>query len=79
MGLKQVYMTTKLNGQSTFFQLFNIGNGEGVNVGAGNSTYDNKYSVYYMWEDILKKDTVLDLIGKFIFVESKESKDELTG
>ena len=32
-----------------------------------------------MWEDILKNDTVLDLISKFIFIETKESKDELTG
>lgn len=31
-----------------------------------------------MWEDILKKDTILDLIGKFIFIETKERKDELT-
>ena len=79
MDLEQVYMTTKLNGQSTFFLPFNMGNGEGVNAGAGNPTYEDKYSVSYMWEDILKKDTILDLIGKFIFVESKESKDELTG
>lgn len=32
-----------------------------------------------MWEDILKKDTVLDLISKFIFIETKEETDELTG
>ena len=79
MDLERVYMTTKLNGNSTFFLPFNMGNGEGVNAGAGNPTYENKYSVSYMWEDILKKDTVLDLIGKFIFVELKENKDELTG
>ena len=32
-----------------------------------------------MWEDILTKDTLLDLISKFIFVERKEEVDELTG
>ena len=32
-----------------------------------------------MWEDILTKETVLDLINKFIFIETKESTDELTG
>ena len=79
MDLEQVYMTTKLAGNSTFFLPFNMGNGEGVNAGAGNPTFKDKYSVSYMWEDILKKDTVLDLISKFIFVETKESKDELTG
>lgn len=32
-----------------------------------------------MWEDILTKDTILDLISKFIFVEVKEKVDEETG
>lgn len=32
-----------------------------------------------MWEDILTKDTVLDLISKFIFVEVKEKVDDQTG
>lgn len=79
MDLNEVYMTTKLDGQSTFFLPFNMGNGKGVNAGKGNPTYEDKYSVYYMWEDILKKDTVLDLINKFIFIQVKESIDELTG
>ena len=79
MDLEEVYMTTKLNGNSTFFLPFNIGNGEGVNAGAGNPTLKDKYSVSYMWEDILTKDTVLDLISKFIFIETKEKEDEVTG
>ena len=79
MDLEEVYMTTKLAGNATFFLPFNMGNGEGVNAGAGNPTYEDHYSVSYMWEDILTKDTVLDLISKFIFIESKESEDELTG
>lgn len=79
MDLEEVYMTTKLAGNATFFLPFNMGNGEGVHAGAGNPTYEDHYSVSYMWEDILTKDTVLDLISKFIFIESKESEDELTG
>ena len=79
MDLNEVYMTTKLDGQSTFFLPFNMGNGEGVNAGKGNPAYEDKYSVYYMWEDILKKDTVIDLINRFIFLEIKEKEDELTG
>lgn len=77
MDLNEVYMTTKLDGQATFFLPFNMGNGEGVNAGKGNPIYEDKYSVSYMWEDILKKETVLDLINKFIFIETKESTDEL--
>lgn len=79
MDLEEVYMTTKLAGNATFFLPFNMGNGEGVDAGAGNPTYEDHYSVSYMWEDILTKDTVLDLISKFIFIESKETEDELTG
>ena len=79
MDLEQVYMTTKLAGNATFFLPFNMGNGTGVNAGAGNPTFPDRYSVSYMWEDILTKDTVLDLISKFIFIETKEKEDELTG
>lgn len=79
MDLEEVYMTTKLDGDATFFLPFNMGNGEGVTAGAGNPIFEDKYSVSYMWEDILIKDTVLDLISKFIFVEVKEKVDEQTG
>lgn len=79
MDLNEVYMTTRLDGASTFFLPFNMGNGEGVDAGKGNPAFEDRYSVSYMWEDILKKDTVLDLINKFIFIQTKESVDELTG
>lgn len=77
MDLEQVYMTTRLAGKSTFFLPFNQGRGTGVEAGAGNPIYD-RYSVAYMWEDILAPDTVLELIGRFIFITAQESKDELT-
>ena len=79
MDLEEVYMTTKLAGDATFFLPFNMGRGTGVNAGAGNPIYEDKYSVSYMWEDILTKDTVLDLISKFIFIEVKEKMNEETG
>lgn len=79
MDLEEVYMTTRLANESTVFLLFNMGNGEGVTSGAGNPIFEDRYSVSYMWEDILTKDTILDLISKFIFVEVKETVDEETG
>lgn len=79
MDLEEVYMTTKLEGESTYFLPFNIGNGEGINAGAGNPIFEDKYSVYYMWENILKKDFLMDIITKFMFIEVKEKKDENTG
>lgn len=79
MDLEQVYMTTKLEKNATFFLPFNMGNGKGVNAGAGNPLFEDKYSVSYMWEDILTKDSILELISKFIFLEVKEKEDEVTG
>lgn len=78
MDLEQVYMTTKLDGESTFFLPFNKGKGEGIDQGAGNPIYEDNYSVYYMWEDILSKDTLLQIISKFMFIEVKEKKDLVT-
>ncbi|SEG22114.1 type I restriction enzyme, R subunit [Eubacterium ruminantium] len=79
MDLNEVYMTTRLAGDSTFFLPFNMGNGVGVDAGAGNPLFKDKYSVSYIWEDILKKDTILDIISKFMFIKVDEKEDELTG
>lgn len=79
MDLEEVYMTTKLAGESTVFLPFNMGDGDGIYSGSGNPIFDDKYSVSYMWEDVLKKDSILELISKFIFIEVKEKKNELTG
>lgn len=79
MDLEQVYMTTKLDGEATFFLPFNMGNGVGVEAGKGNPVFEDKYSVHYMWDNILQKDSVLEIITKFMFIEAKEKKDEETG
>lgn len=79
MDLEEVYMTTKLEGEATFFLPFNMGNGQGINAGAGNPIFEDEYSVHYMWDNILQKDSVLEIITKFMFIEVKENKDETTG
>lgn len=72
MDAEEVYMTTKLNKQNTFFLPFNKGN----NGGKGNPDAGDKIRVHYMWEDILTKDTLLYLIDKFVYLQVKEEKDE---
>lgn len=80
MDLEEVHMTTELNKRETYFLPFNIGRGEGINTGKGNPLYkDGRYSVDYMWTDILTKETLYDLIGRFVFVEKAEKKDKITG
>ncbi len=79
MDLEECYMATELRETETSFLPFNIGKGEGIHTGKGNPHYKDKLAVSYMWEDILTKETLYDLIGKFIFVETKEKKDPVTG
>ena len=79
MDMEQVHMTTKLDGEATFFLPFNMGNGVGVNAGAGNPICEDNYSVHYMWDNILQKDSVVEIITKFMFIDAKEKKDETTG
>lgn len=79
MDLNEVYMCTNLKGKSSFFLPFNKGCGEGINSGKGNSHNDNGINVSYMWDDILKKDTVIYLIDKIIFLQKETKKNADTG
>lgn len=78
MDEQDVYMTTRLSGSSTYFLPFNKGNGEDVNAGAGNPIAEDGYSTSYMWEDILSRDTLIEIIHKFMFEEISEKKDPVT-
>lgn len=76
----QVFMTTRLNKGKTFFLPFNKGNGSGINAGAGNSPDpDGDFPVAYIWKDILAKDTLIDILAKFMFEEVSEKEDPSTG
>ena len=67
---EEVYMTTKLEGADTFFLPFN----KGFNLGPGNPPIENNYRTAYLWEDVLSKDSLLDLIGKYLHLEIAEKK-----
>lgn len=72
MDLEECYMTTKLNGASTFFLPFNKGNGTGIDAGKGNPINPNDIAaVSYVWEDMLQKDHLIEILTKFTFVERK--------
>ncbi len=79
MDLNEVYMTTRLAGKGTYFLPFNMGKGSGVETGKGNPVFEDKYSVSYIWEDILSKDTLTELITRFVFIERHAERDEVTG
>ena len=76
VDLYEAVMTTSLNGDKTRFLPFNQGsNGPGVDGGAGNpQRADGDYVTAYLWRDVLQKDSLLDMIQKFIHFDEKEKK-----
>ena len=78
VDLYEAWMTTELKGTDTYFLPFNQGsNGAGNDGGAGNpQAEDDNYVTSYIWENVLQKDSLLDIIQKFISFEVKiEKKD----
>ena len=68
-----VFMATKLAKGDTYFLPFNQGsNGAGNDGGKGNPANTNGYPTAYLWENVLMKDSALDIIQKFI--HCKDSK-----
>ena len=45
-----------------------------MQCGAGNPQHPSGYRTGYFWEDVLQRDSFLDILGHFMFVEKKEEK-----
>ena len=65
----EVYMTTQLKGQETYFLPFNMGKGQGIDMGSGNPHNPDGVDTEYLWLDVMTKDSILRLIESFIFFE----------
>lgn len=78
IDLYEAWMTTELKGPETYFLPFNQGsNGAGNDGGAGNPQADgDNYVTSYIWENVLQKDSLLDIIQKFISLEVKTEKKD---
>lgn len=71
LDLHECYMSTELKGYGTKFLPFNKGKGKNSSTGAGNDNRDDKISdVWYLWEEVLVKDNIINLIVNFIFEEN---------
>ncbi len=70
----EVYMATHLKGADTYFLPFNKGTHEG---GAGNDNPPNvnQYATGYLWNEVLSKAHLLNIIGQFIHLQIKEKED----
>jgi type I restriction enzyme R subunit len=75
VDLYEVWMTTKLNGKHTFFLPFNQGsNGAGEVGGAGNPVNPNGYATAYLWEKVLVKDSLMDILKRFMHLDVEKKK-----
>ena len=75
MDKDEVFFTTRLNLDKTYFMPFNKGlpNGQG----AGNPVNaEGGYKTAYMWEQILQKDTVADIIMNYVCFDYDEAKTQ---
>ncbi len=64
----QCYMTTHLMGKNTFYLPFNLG----YNDGSGNPPNKEGYRTSYLWEYVWTKDSLLDIIGKFLHLDEND-------
>jgi type I restriction enzyme R subunit len=70
----EVQMTTKLAGKDTFFLPFNRGN----NHHAGNPPNPHGSPTAYLWEEILQRDTWLDILGRFLHLQVTDKIDPVS-
>ena len=71
----EVWMTTQLAGKNTFFLPFNQGsNGAGRDGGKGNPANPEGYPTAYLWEEVFRKDSMMDILQKFIHLQVSEEK-----
>ncbi|MBX0296994.1 type I restriction endonuclease subunit R [Haloarcula nitratireducens] len=68
----RVEYTTELDGDSTHFLPFNRGH----NKGSGNPQHESGHRTAYLWEDIWAKDSWMDIIQRFIHIDTEEIRKD---
>ena len=69
-----VMMTTRLAGKATRFLPFNKGR-EGASGNPPDLT-GRTYRTAYLWEEVLQRDSLLDILARFIHLQIDEKRDE---
>ena len=64
----EIWMCSELKGKGSWFLPFN----KGVNGGAGNPWKDSKILTEYLWQEILTKDSLADILENYAQVIEKE-------
>lgn len=70
----EVFMTTRLEGDKTFFLPFNKGTKEG---GSGNDVPAdlNQYATDYLWNEVLLPDNLLKILAHYVHLQIEEKED----
>jgi len=70
----EAHMATRLAGLATHFLPFN----QGTDGGAGNppDKAGRNYKTAYLWEEVLQRDSLLDLLARFLHVDMQEKVAE---
>ncbi|MCC8502814.1 DEAD/DEAH box helicase family protein [Xanthomonas euvesicatoria pv. euvesicatoria] len=66
----EAWMTTRLKGRETVFLPFNRGHAHG----AGNPPVPGNWKTHYLWDEVLRADSLLDILQRFMHLEIKERK-----
>jgi type I restriction enzyme, R subunit len=71
---EEVSMTTRLAGTVTHFLPFN----KGYDGAAGNppDPMGRTYRTAYLWEEVLQRDSLLDLLARFVHLQIEEKRDD---
>lgn len=78
IDLYEAWMTTKLSGDETSFLSFNQGsNGAGQVGGAGNPANPEGYATAYVWEKVLQKDTLMNILQRYMHLDINSSPAKL--
>lgn len=66
----EVHMTTRLAGTATRFLPFNRGN----HGAAGNAPNPDGYATSYLWEEVLARDSWLEILGRYLIGKRNDKK-----
>ena len=71
---ESVLMTTRLAGAATHFLPFD----KGCDGGAGNppDPKGRAYRTSYLWEEVLQRDSLLDMLARFVHLQVEEKRDD---
>lgn len=72
----EIYFTTRLNLEKTWFMPFNQGLPNGQGAGNPIPADGRGYKTGYLWEQVLKKDSVTDIIMNYVLFDYDEAKTQ---